>query len=234
MAVELKPLPRTFVATRDGLHRVAAELVAPARKPHNEIALRQTTGGFGTPVFDFDGQPAQVRVEGIELVLAHGGHEDRAELRSLAAGGALLGLELLPDGVPDDDAPLDLDAEAAERLANFYAFAAELLGKLKSAMGSAAAPSDTNLWPEHFDIAFEGGAESAGRRATYGGSPGDEDHAEPYLYVAPWVAVEGDQWDATGFAGAQLGYAELRAADDPVVAGLGFMRSRYEALAGSS
>src|SRR5918995_1268692 len=90
MAVELKPLPRTFVATRDALHRVAAELVAPARKPHNEIALRQIPGGFGTPEFEFEGRRTQVRVEEIELVLTRDGDDDRAELRSLAAAGALL------------------------------------------------------------------------------------------------------------------------------------------------
>ena len=50
MGVELKPLPPAFVATRRALHRVAEELVAPARKPHNEIALRPTPRGFGTPV----------------------------------------------------------------------------------------------------------------------------------------------------------------------------------------
>ena len=164
MAVELKPLPRTFAATRDALHRVAAELVAPARKPHNEIALRQTLGGFGTPEFEFQGRRTQVRVEEIELVLTRDGDDDRAELRSVAAGGALLGPELLPDGVPDDDAPLEVDAEAADRLADFYAFAADLLERLKSGMPPEAKPSDTNLWPEHFDIAFEAGDEAAGHR----------------------------------------------------------------------
>jgi hypothetical protein len=233
MAVELKPLPRSFVATRDALHRVAAELVAPASKPHNEIAMRQTAGGFGTPEFEFHGHRTQVRVQGIELVLTRDGEEERVELHSLAAGGALLGPELLPDGVPGGGAPLHLDTEAAQRLADFYAFTAEVLESLKSGMPPESHPSDTNLWPEHFDVAFEAGAESDGQRATYGGSPGDDDHAEPYLYVAPWAAkVGGEVWGATGFTGAELAYAELRAADDPAATGLDFMRSRYEALTG--
>ncbi len=235
MAVELKPLPRTFAATRDALHRVAAELVAPARKPHNEIALRQTLGGFGTPEFEFQGRRTQVRVEEIEFVLTRDGDDDRAELRSVAAGGALLGPELLPDGVPDYDAPLEIDAEAADRLADFYAFAADLLERLKSGMPPEAKPSDTNLWPEHFDIAFEAGDEAAGHRATYGASPGDDEHAEPYLYVAPWTPTgDGELWNATAFNGAELAYADLRAAGDPATTGLGFMRSRYEALTGAA
>ena len=69
------------------------------------------------------------------------------------------------------------------------------------------------LWPEHFDIAIDLGSESAGKRATIGASPGDESHPEPYLYVTPWTAeVSGELWNAQGFKGAELGYAELLAA----------------------
>ena len=83
------------------------------------------------------------------------------------------------------------------------------------------------LWPEHFDIAIEAGDEAAGRRANYGFSPGDDDHAEPYLYVGPWRGdVSGELWNARGFSGAELGYAELLAAGDPVEAALDFCRTR--------
>ena len=230
----LKPLPETFVATRDALHRVAEELVAPARKPHNEIALRQTPGGFGTPEFEFEGRRTQVRVDGIELVLARNGDEERAELTRIAAGGALLGPQLLPDGVPDDDSPLGLDSVAADRLADFYAFAAYALEQVKSGLGPDDDPSDTNLWPEHFDIAFEAGPDAEGKRANYGASPGDDDHAEPYVYVGPWSAsTDGDLWNATAFHGAELGYAELCAAKEPVAAAAEFMRVRHQVLIGT-
>jgi hypothetical protein len=232
MAFELQPLPQTFPATRDALHRVAEELVAPARKPHNEIALRQTPGGFGTPEFEFEGRRTQVRVEGIELVLARDGEEERAELTAIAAGGALLGPGLLPDRLPDDDSPLDLDPAAAGRLADFYAFAAEALERAKSELGPDDDPSGTNLWPEHFDIAFEAGPDAAGKRANYGASPGDDDHAEPYVYVGPWSAsTDGDLWNATAFNGAELGYGDLVAAGDSVAMAVDFMRSRHAALA---
>jgi hypothetical protein len=235
MGVELKPLRPAFVATRRALHRVAEELVAPARKPHNEIALRQTPGGFGTPVFEFEARTTQVRVEGVELVVGPDGAEGRVELRTLAAGGALLGPELLPDGVPDDESPLEIDGEAAARLADFYAFGADVLERVKSAMSADAAPSDTNLWPEHFDIAFDAGPESAGMRATYGASPGDDEHPEPYVYVGPWTAeVSGKLWNATGFRGAELRYVELLGAGDPESLAVEFMQSRYAALIGST
>ena len=48
---------------------------------------------------------------------------------------------------------------------------------------------------------------------TAGASPGDDEHDEPYLYVGPWSEQPpGPLWNANGFAGAELGYAELLAA----------------------
>jgi hypothetical protein len=235
MALELKPLPSSFASTREALHHVAAELVAPARKPHNEIALRPAPGGFGTPEFEFEGQTLEVRVEGVDLVLVRDAAEERVELRSLAAGRALLGPALLPGGVPAAEAALDLDAEAAERLAEVFAFGERVLGCVKSALPPDADSSPTVLWPEHFDVAFEAGAEATGQRATYGVSPGDAEHAEPYAYVAPWAAeVSGKLWDASGFRGAELDYSELLRAGDPGAVAMEFMRARYDALAGPS
>ena len=87
------------------------------------------------------------------------------------------------------------------------------------------------LWPEHFDIAIELGPEGRGLRANYGLSPGDEDHAEPYLYVSPWSAeVAGDLWNANGFKGAELSYADLAGEDDQPAAALGFFVTRWDAL----
>ena len=49
----------------------------------------------------------------------------------------------------------------------------------------------------------------------------------PTLYVGPWRGdVSGPLWNATGFSGAELGYAELLAAGDPVEAALDFCRTR--------
>jgi len=233
MAVELEPLPDSFVATREALHRVAEQLVAPARKPQNEIALSPTPGGFGTPEFEFGGERLQVRVEGIELVLTRDGEVARAPLRSLAAGAALLGPGLLPDGMTEDETPLRLDPEAAGVLADFYAFAAGVLQRVKEGMGPDDEPTETILWPEHFDVAFEAVPEASGGRATYGASPGDDDHDEPYLYVLPWSEASGELWQAVGFTGAELGYGDLRVADDPAEAAYEFMRARYEALTGA-
>ena len=207
MSVRLLPLPDQFVATVAELHRVAEEVVAPERKPDNEIALEATAGGFGTPVFEWEGARHRVRVEGTELVRETDGREEREAL----------------DGV---------DPEAARVLAGWYEFGTKVLERLRGEAGAVEAATEPVLWPEHFDVAIEMGSESADARATYGFSPGDEDHPEPYVYVAPWTAQPpGELWNASGFGGAELGYAELLAAEDPDLAALDFMRTRRDALA---
>jgi len=229
--VPLHSLPPGFAATRDGLHRVAEELVAPARKPQNEIALVQSPGGFGTPPFEFEGARMRVRVDGTELVLEAEGEDRRAELDSIAAGAELLGPDLLPGGLPGDETPLGLDDDAASSLAAWFEFAAELLGSLRKRLPAAADASPAILWPEHFDLAIEAGEEASEAGATYGASPGDENHAEPYLYVGPWAKQEGELWNATGFAGAELGYEELLETGDSHSLALTFFEKRHEALA---
>ena len=92
-------------------------------------------------------------------------------------------------------------------------------------------PSRVQIWPEHFDAALEIGNESAEQRSALGGSPGDESHPEPYMYVAPWTArPSGELWQASGFPGAELAYAELLRSPDPRAAALEFFRDRLAAL----
>ncbi len=227
---ELAPLPADFAATVASLHRIAETLVASARKPDNEIALEAAPGGFGTPEFEFAGARQRVRVEAAELVREVDGAEHRAPLGSLAEAGAIVA-DLLPAGVELDDSPLAVDPLASLALGAFYEFGADLLAELVATAGPVADATPPRLWPEHFDIAIELGSEAAGARANYGLSPGDENHAEPYLYVGPWTAaVSGELWQANGFSGAELGYAELLAASDRRAAALEFFTTRRDAL----
>jgi hypothetical protein len=226
----LRPLPERFAATTDALHRVAEEIVAPARKPQNEIALQATPRGFGTPPFEFRGTKRQVQVEADELVYRVGTEERRARIASLAGAAALVS-DLLPGEPVLDERPLGIDRESAKALGTWYALGDHVLEALIAEAGPGDDPSGVNLWPEHFDIAIELGSEADATRANYGFSPGDEEHSEPYLYVGPWTAdVEGALWNARGFRGAEVGYAELAAADDPAGAAIEFCRTRKQAL----
>jgi hypothetical protein len=218
-----------FAGTREALHRVAEQLVAPARKPHNEIALKATPGGFGTPEFEWQGESCQVRVEGTDLVVRRGEEEKREPLTTLAAGAELIGADLLPDGPPSDETPLNVDPAAAEQLGRWYGLGAAALEQLRSEWASDD-PSEANLWPEHFDLAIEAGSEADGHRANYGFSPGDADHELPYLYVGPWSEVSGELWNAACFNGAEIGYKDLAAAEDQLATALDFCRTRKSTL----
>ena len=216
--------PPDLARTREALHAVAERVVAPARvrATGTEIALEATPGGFGTPPFPGGGR---VRAQGAELVVeAPDGSERRAPITTLRAAGRLAGLDA--DELSGD--ALDVDPGAADFLGDFYAFATAGLETLRA---DAQDPSPIHLWPEHFDIAFEAGDEATGRRATYGASPGDDEHPEPYLYVAPWRTPEPSPvWNAYGFTGAELAWAELVTAGDPEAAAVAFWAGAREAL----
>jgi hypothetical protein len=201
----LEPLPDSFAQTREELHRVAEAVVAPARLPANEIALRYTRGGFGTPFFDDDGVDCQVRVEAGQLVRQRGATEEHEPIKNVSE-------------------------DAARALGDFYGFACSVLEQLRHDEADED-PSLTQLWPEHFDIAIELGSEKRGTKANYGASPGDENHPEPYLYVGPWSAdVSGELWNGTGFTGAELTYSELMEASDQRRLACDFMHERFRAL----
>jgi hypothetical protein len=171
-----------------------------------------------------------VRVEGGELVHEFERESRRTGLDSLREAGALVAPLL--SHPPTGDEALNVDPEAADALARWYALGDLVLERLIAEADPGDEPSPVHLWPEHFDIAIELGSDDAGIRANYGFSPGDDDHADPYAYVGPWSAeVEGDLWQAHGFRGAELGYPELLAADDSVAAALEFCRACREALA---
>jgi hypothetical protein len=125
----------------------------------------------------------------------------------------------------------NVDAEAAAVLATWFAFGTGVLEELHAETSLEHDPTPPQLWPEHFDVAIELGSDAAGVRANYGASPGDDVHAEPYLYVSLWSASgDGDLWNATAYSGAELSYAELLASEDRRIAALDFFRTRRDAL----
>jgi hypothetical protein len=227
----LGPAPAGLAATRVALHRLAEQVISPARRFANgKIGLRYTRGGFGTPFF---GEDVQVRVVGTELVLDSGDVERRAPISTLDAAADFVGRSRLPEDVTLGPDPLEVDLAASAFLGEWYGFAASVLEELRAEAGDGADPSRVQLWPEHFDLAVELGDAAKDARAAYGLSPGDEQHPEPYVYVAPWVAPPaGELWQASGFPGAEMSYAELVAAEDQRGAVLDFLRARLAALTG--
>lgn len=218
--VGLAPLSPSYAVTRDALHRLAVYVIAPAQRiaTGGEIILRATPGGFGTAMLP-DGQ---IRVDGTDLVIERSGQSRRASITTLNEMAALVGIE--PDvaqqqqfDVPahgDLDAPLAIDGDAVANLAGWYAHVTELLDGLREEAAAVDDVSPVRLWPEHFDAAIDLGDDAAGRRGTYGGSPGDGHHDQPYLYVSPWAGRIDDFFDDPGFNGAALTYDQITSGAD--------------------
>jgi hypothetical protein len=215
--------------TREPLHAVAEHVLAADLYRHTgRIGLRAAPHGFGTPPFEVDGVPRRLRVEGTDLIVEHGGTVQRSALTTLAAAADAAGIEPGgPAGVYelatplDPDRPLDLDPSATALLADWFALTDAALRQLV-AEGRLADATEAQLWPEHFDLALRGGD------ANYGGSPGDDDHPLPYLYVGPLVPpAAGAFWNEP--FGASLAWS----ADLGVEQAVGFFdegRDRWAAL----
>lgn len=236
----LAPLPADYVPAREDYHRLAYGVLSNARKAANgKFGLRYTHGGFGTPFF---GDDEQVRVEGNELVRQHKGTVARAPITTLAGAADFLGTVANSDQAEHDTIPLgDLDRLLSARadvgwfLGDWFGFAASILEETR--LIGVAADDDVSrvqIWPGHFDAAIEIGSLDAGRRATYGVSPGDPDHDEPYLYVAGWGEIDraNQFWNDKHFNGGSLAYQELLDAPDERAAALEFFRTGYRILAG--
>lgn len=232
----LGPVPNGHVSSRADYHRLAYGVVAMARHEENgRFGLRFTAGGFGTPFFGAD---RQVRMVGNVLVDQRGDDVRTTTPASMAEAAAFLDVEVTTTAAEEDsptldDAgdPLDLRPDVGAFLGDWFGFVTSVLEELRSEQPADANVSRVQLWPGHFDPAFEAGDQDAGHRATIGGSPGDHGSDEPYLYVGPWAgATDDDYWNATAFPGAVLPYSELVEADDQRAAALDFYRRGVELL----
>jgi hypothetical protein len=226
----LEPAPAGLISTRTALHRLAEQVISPARRRANgKIGLRFTGGGFGTPFFAED---VQLRVLGESLIVQDADGDRSAPITTLGEMAAHVGRGLLAE-MPLEDGPLAVERECSAFLGEWFGFAASALEELRAGAPEELAPSRVQLWPEHFDMAVELGVEKDGRRAGYGASPGDERHPEPYLYVVPWGEVpDGPLWQASAFRGGEMSYRSLLAAEDQRETALRFFSERLAALSG--
>jgi hypothetical protein len=230
----LEPLGPDHAETRAALHQVAFFAMGPKRHAANgKIGLRYTQRGFGTPFFGHD---EQVRLEGDRLIHQTTDGVTSTSISTVRDAAAFLGVPYVvewfagfhdPLAPINPDSPLSVDPDASHAIGDWFGFATSVLEELRRTEG-AVDVTRVQLWPEHFDPAMEMGSADAGRRASYGASPGDGSSAEPYLYVAPWSGVPDESdpyWNAESFGGAALSYADLLEADDQRQAALEFFRA---------
>ena len=236
--MNLHPLPDPYVETRNSLHQVAFFVLGPVRyKAEGRMGLQAAPGGFGTPSFD----DRIVRVEGDSIVAEEAEKVATQTITTVRAAAQFVGIDYEVDWFPDfhdplkpvdPDAPLAVDDTAARALGQWFNFGTDVLDRLRGHGTDDDDVTEVQLWPEHFDPAAELGSQEEGRRASYGASPGDAGHQEPYLFVAPWGEFDETDpyWNSDSFKGSLLGHSELVAAEDPVAVGLDFLLDGYRIL----
>lgn len=231
-------LPDSLQATRNSLHQLAFFAVSPARhKAVGRMGLKATPGGFGTP--EYEGKVA--RVDQNLLVHENGEGVATQTITTIRAAAEFFGnpyeAEWFADfhdplTPADPDAELSVDPEAVSVLGDWFEFGFEVLNQVRSHGVEGDDVSEVQLWPEHFDPATEVGSYDRGERASFGASPGDGSHPEPYLYVAAWSEIDraNPYWNDESFNGATLGYAGLAKSDDPAQTALDFYLEGYRIL----
>ena len=233
---QMPELPPDYPAALLDFHRLAYSVVAEARYQSNgKFGLRYTRGGFGTPFF---GDDVQVRVAADQLVVQTGARARSATITTLREAGEFAGVvpgtsaaEHDSPELGDIDRPLAAHADVGEFLGAWFGLATAALEELRFSPG-VVDPERVQLWPGHFDPAIAAGDAGSGRRATYGFSPGDHSHDEPYIYVAAWGDVDRSDpfWNETNFNGTSLAFGDLAPAGDHYVAAVAFLKEGYERL----
>jgi hypothetical protein len=190
-----------LITTRRSLHGVAELLLAgPQYAASGTIRLGIVPGGFGTVA-----EPS-TRVVGAQAV----GPAGAVDLDRRTPAGVAKELRLQTRSLADvygdgpgvgPDEVLQVDVGAATVVAESFARGDQAL----RALAPEVVPV---LWPEHFDLAL------TIDEVTYGVSPGDDDHPEPYAYVARRDAstLSGAFWNAPFGAARRLAdLTDLRA-----------------------
>ncbi|MXW98773.1 MAG: hypothetical protein F4Y05_07865 [Acidimicrobiaceae bacterium] len=232
----LPVLPPNYPSALFDFHRLAYSVVAEARYQCNgKFGLRYVRGGFGTPFF---GDDVQVRVAGDRMVVQEAGQARTAAITTLREAGEFVGVdpgttarEHDSPELGDIDRRLDVRADVGEFLGAWFGLATAALEELRFTP-EVIGPERVQLWPGHFDPAIAAGDAESGHRATYGFSPGDHAHDEPYIYVAAWGDVDRSDpfWNEQDFNGASLSYSALCAAENHYSAAVDFLRDGYARL----
>ncbi len=232
----LPPLPSDYPAALFDLHRLAYSVVAETRyRVNGKFGLRYTMGGFGTPFF---GNDTQVRVADGRLVVQEAGRARSTAISTLREAAEFAGIapgtvaaEHDSPEIGDLDRHLDARPEVCDFLGAWFGLAFAVLEELRFTP-DVTDPERVQLWPGHFDAAMAVGDADAGLRATYGFSPGDRDHSEPYVYVAAWGGIDRSDpfWNDPSFNGASLTFSRLAAGTEHCGSALEFLRAGYARL----
>ena len=209
--------------------------------PVGQVRAARHTWGIGTPAFGPDYEV--VRITATVLVCERTGATARTtslDLRTatLLHAATLVDVDLSQGFAVGQDTPslgnpstpLEIDASAAHALAEWFRYGWAVLDAVLAAVSPHTKPTVIQLWPEHFDAAFDL-AVTPECRTNLGVSPGDNYCPQPYLYVGPWDGKRpsgSNYWNAP--FGAVISHDELRTSEHAVAAGVAFLQRGIDLL----
>ena len=269
-ATESLPSLEGWESTRDTLHAYAQVAGAPARvlaEPHPKwwhLSMKVTPEGLLSNRMNHEalGEHAlqmllNLRSHALEVLLdaevqdqfplTNGQSATEIGLQ-LQARFAALGvvIELPEDKYANNDAR-SYDREFAERYLSAVGQTAGMMGVLRERLPGDRSP--VQLWPHHFDLAFEwfgsktvkvekeGQESELSAQLNFGFAPGDSSFPDPYFYSNPWPFDEelttqslphGARWFRDGFEGTLLPYSDLVGDDQAVDKLMSYYRRVFE------
>lgn len=257
-------------STRDTLHAYSKVAAAPARvltDPHPKwwhVSLMVTSDGLlSKPMSHKSLGDHELRIllnlssHSLE-VLVSGEQEQSLDLKKgdsatdmghkLEACLSRLGIEVeLPKDKYADDNPRHYDPATSKRYLSAINIINEAMKTLRSDLNGERSP--VQLWPHHFDLAFEWfgskrvGYEENGEHSelpaqlNFGFAPCDASFPDPYFYSNPWpfeqdltneALPHGARWFSDGFEGTLLPYRSLVDDDKAAQKLLDYFRRVFE------
>ena len=211
--------------------RILGSIRAAQSEPHPRwwhASLQITDAGLDTGNFPLgDGGNGRLLIDPDQGLIVGRGINGPFEV-TLAGPASEVGRKVLDAlGASIDFDPDRWDAIEAQRVdleaARFYLAAliavSDVFRQVRSGLAGELGP--IQLWPHHFDVAFEFGGTVAGQGKPMGYvvfSPGDEGNPEPYFYANPWPFDESFReielppqasWHSEGWSGAYLPYSAV-------------------------
>ena len=226
----LGPVPAKLVPTRIALHRLAEQVVSPARRKANgKIGLRYTRGGFGTPFFGAD---VQVRVRGARARRA--GREPASESRRSRRSPRL----------PSTSAESCFPTTSSSITSHSTSTRQQLLSLVTGTGSPPRSWKSCARRPEPTSTlrACNCGPSTSTSRSSWAAKPRVP---APRMDCPPGTTTilsrtctsrhgshqqPDELWQATGFSGAELPYTELLDAPDQRETALAFFDARLRAL----
>lgn len=250
------PAQSSTVTAMQAYSRILGSIRGAQNEPHPRwwhASLQVTPEGFATGDFPLGDSKGSLLLDPAGRVIKGSGLNGDFEV-ALVGPASAVGREVLTQL----GAPIDVDAERwdavtveeydAAAAANYYE---ALLAVHETFAGFAAGiegeVGPMNLWPHHFDIAFEwfsdavevydeeDGPKEYSKQVGFGFSPGDEGDPQPYFYANPWPFDEafrqvelpnGASWHEEGWSGGFLPYTAVAEGGSDLLTS--FMRKVFE------